>query len=85
MGKMSSRQREIEGEKEGLRKGLLFPHTGDTGVYHCPGDKRINSASPTLTYVSYSGAGGMNGEQQGLSVKKISQLKSPSDKSVYVE
>ena len=81
----SSREREIEGEKEGLRKGLLFPHTGDTGVYHCPGDKRINSKSPTLTYVSYSGAGGMNGEQQGLSVKKISQVKSPSDKYVYVE
>ena len=85
MGKISSRQREIESEKEGLRKGLLFPHTGDTGVYHCPGDQRINSRTPTLTYVSYSGAGGMNGEQQGLSIKKISQVKSPSDKYVYVE
>ena len=85
LGKISSRQREIEEEKEGIRKGLLFPHTGDTGVYHCPGDKRINSASPTLTYVSYSGAGGMNGEQQGLSVKKTTQVKSPSDKYIYVE
>ena len=85
MGKISSRQREIEEEKEGIRQGLLFPHTGDTGVYHCPGDKRINSKSPTLTYVSYSGAGGMNGEQQGLSVKKITSVRSPSDKYIYVE
>ena len=85
LGKLSSRQREIEMEKAGIRKGLLFPHTGAPGIYHCPGDKRINSASPTLTYVSYSGAGGMNGEQQGLSVKKITQVQSPSDKYIYVE
>ena len=85
LGKLSAKQREIESEKEGIRQGLLFPHTGAPGVYHCPGDRRIKSASPTLTYVSYSGAGGMNGEQQGLSVKKISQVRSPSDKYVYVE
>ena len=69
LGKLSAKQREIESEKEGIRQGLLFPHTGAPGVYHCPGDRRIKSASPTLTYVSYSGAGGMNGEQQGLAVK----------------
>ncbi|MDP6679966.1 MAG: prepilin-type N-terminal cleavage/methylation domain-containing protein, partial [Verrucomicrobiota bacterium] len=41
LGKLSSRQREIEMEKAGIRKGLLFPHVGAPGVYHCPGDKRI--------------------------------------------
>ena len=75
MGKISSRQREIESEKEGLRTGLLYPFSGDTGVYHCPGDKRINSASPTLTYVSYSGAGCLNGEDKGNSVFKVSRSK----------
>ena len=85
LGKLSKRQREIEQEKEGIRQGLLFPHTGEPAVYHCPGDKRINSASPTLTYVSYSGAGGMNGEQQGLSVKKNTEIRNPSGKYIYVE
>ena len=85
MGKISSRQREIESEKEGLRTGLLYPFSGDTGVYHCPGDKRINSASPTLTYVSYSGAGCLNGEDKGNSVFKVSSIKGPSNKYVYVE
>ncbi|MAH75694.1 MAG: hypothetical protein CBC62_05780 [Opitutia bacterium TMED102] len=85
LGKLSAREREIESEKAGIRKGLLFPFTTDTGIYHCPGDNRIPSASPTLTYVSYSGAGGMNGEQQGLSVKSISSIVNPSGKYIYVE
>ena len=85
LGKLSAKEREIEMEKAGIRKGLLFRYTTDTGVYHCPGDKRISSARPTLTFVSYSGAGGMNGEQQGLSVKNLSSIVNPSAKYVYVE
>ena len=84
MGKLSARDREIESEKEGIRQGLLFPFTTSEGIYHCAGDKRLSSASPTLTFVSYSGAGGMNGEQSGLSVKSMSAIVNPSDKYVYV-
>ena len=85
MGKLSARDGDIEAEKEGRRQGLLFPFTIAEGVYHCAGDKRLSSASPTLTFVSYSGAGGMNGEQSSLSVKSISSIINPSGKYVYVE
>ena len=58
---LSSRDREILEEKEGIKQGKLYPYTNNTEVYHCLGDKRINEKPPALSFVSYSGAGGLNG------------------------
>ena len=82
---MSTAQKEIEMEKEGIRQGKLWKYTGGEGIYHCPGDGRIKAKPGLLTFVSYSGAGGMNGEQQGLSVFKVGEVKNPSEKYLFVE
>jgi prepilin-type N-terminal cleavage/methylation domain-containing protein/prepilin-type processing-associated H-X9-DG protein len=88
----------VDEELIGIRRGLLFTYAEAYGVYHCPGDKRYKDA-PLVDgwggaggYRSYSIAGGMFGVNPGGSDywlivphKKLTEIKSPGDKYVFVE
>jgi len=77
----------IEGVKEGIRAGKLFPYVNNADCYHCPGDGRIRreSLSKGLAFDSYSIAGGLNGEHTEIAIRKYAQIKRPSSKYVFVE
>ena len=56
-------------------------------VYHCPGDLRSKrlAGKTGWAYDSYSCCGGVNGEQSGIAVTKLSQIPMPSQMYVSVE
>jgi len=78
----------IEYEKQGIRKGALFPYVGNVNVYHCPADTRT-SISDQQAFRSYSIADSMNGEIEMSwwyePAIKYSQIRKPATKYVFVE
>lgn len=72
-----------EAEKEGIRHGALFRHTGSTlEVYRCPADQR------EAAYRSYSIAGGANGEVWQATyarAERYSQILRPATTYIFVE
>lgn len=90
-----------EDEERGIKKGLLYPYVETVDVYHCPADKSKKIFSPLGSYRnSYSITGMMNGEcgeeaalidpsanyfRSDKAVKKITKVKSPSNKVVLIE
>jgi prepilin-type N-terminal cleavage/methylation domain-containing protein len=81
--------------EEGYREGPLFQYAPNVDLVHCPGDTRqgmINSTGSIInSFDSYSGAMGLNGEVLSTSpsyfqlLKRITDLKHPSDRFVFVE
>ena len=76
----------LEATKVGIRNGKLFKYNPAENAFHCPGDKRVNlKVGAGFAFDSYSGAGGLNGEDEALSVFKYGQIVAPSEKYVFVE
>jgi prepilin-type N-terminal cleavage/methylation domain-containing protein/prepilin-type processing-associated H-X9-DG protein len=84
----------LEGKEQAIMTGALFTYSESTGLYHCPSDRRYlkpseASGKPLGGYRSYSIVGGLRGvgENGGWGIiphKKISEIKSPGDKYVFV-
>jgi len=84
----------IEQEKNGIKKGGLWPYINDLGVYHCPADRAIKDEFDTSNcsrpiFRSYAISGGMNGNHSkylpGVEVKIFVNIKNPAEKYVFVE
>jgi prepilin-type N-terminal cleavage/methylation domain-containing protein/prepilin-type processing-associated H-X9-DG protein len=77
----------IEEKKAGIRRGFLWPYLDAIDVYHCPGDRR--ELGPKATFRSYSLPNGLSATGVGswgvMPAKKLSQIKRPSSKYVFVE
>ncbi|MBN1766611.1 MAG: prepilin-type N-terminal cleavage/methylation domain-containing protein [Sedimentisphaerales bacterium] len=84
----------------GIEAGKLYPYLNSHEVYHCPGDRRWNRRPPPRdTYRSYTIIGTMFGEDydtdgdgrgfmnvsEVVAYTKLSQIKSPSEKIVFIE
>jgi prepilin-type N-terminal cleavage/methylation domain-containing protein len=68
----------------GYRQGALFSYAPNSGILHCPGDKRATlKAGSGYTYPSISPIGTLNGERPVF--YKTTDLMRPSDKFVWVE
>jgi len=89
---------EMSEKERCIEIGSLFPYIEAIGAYHCPGDRRY--LSPSIDpgaygleiggYRSYSIVGGMRGVNPGggwqiIPIQKLSDLKSPGSKYIYVE
>ena len=79
----------LDGEKQGLRNGVLFPYVMTVEVYHCPGDRRdIDDGN---CYRSYSIADCMGACPDGPSywagpvTTKFNQISHPAAKDVFIE
>jgi len=87
----------LEGKYDSIRSGVLFPYVETVEAYHCPGDKRSirNATTPGWEnalggYRSYSLPGGLLGVYPtgGAGIiphVKISTIKRPSEKYVFIE
>jgi prepilin-type N-terminal cleavage/methylation domain-containing protein len=87
-------QATLEDEKRGCEAGALFPYVRNVDLYHCPGDRRHRTE---MTHRSYGIPGGMNGDvgtgasswlmvNWGYpSYKKLTQIKNPGIKYVFLE
>ncbi|HXI69201.1 MAG TPA: prepilin-type N-terminal cleavage/methylation domain-containing protein [Verrucomicrobiae bacterium] len=79
----------------GYQQGGLYQYAPNVNVVHCPGDLRANSpvvANPqtapgTFAWGSYSGAGGMNGDDWNASIMltKQSAILHSSQRFLWVE
>jgi prepilin-type N-terminal cleavage/methylation domain-containing protein/prepilin-type processing-associated H-X9-DG protein len=83
MGKGNGTER----EKEGIKRGLLFPYISDVEVYRCGADKRKWT---TGAFRSYSIAGGMNGvspkgEDEIYPIQMTKDITTPANQYVFVE
>lgn len=74
----------------GLREGALFTYLKDLGVYHCPGDNRINRGTSRgnslakAIYRSYSLSDYMRGTAP-TDEKKLFNFKNAATKMLFVE
>ena len=84
----------IDREKEGIKKGNLWPYIKDFGVYHCPADRAMKDHANETTgakplFRSYAIPGGMNGKHSayypGIEVEKFMDIKAPATKYILVE
>ncbi|MBI9016781.1 MAG: type II secretion system protein [Phycisphaerae bacterium] len=78
---MFSKERE-----EGIRRGSLFKYIQDPELVHCPSDKlnfRTYSMPDALN--GHWGTNVITGQGDWLCFKKLSQLKRPSEKYVFIE
>ena len=81
-----------EEEKEGIRRGLLYPYVKDVSAYHCPSDIRTGLTNPNgrmLGFRSYAipfAAYGTSDVGTGPVIfsKKYWDIKSPASKYVFV-
>ncbi len=79
----------IENQKEGIRRGALFPYIGKSvDSFQCPADMRAVTGR-NLAFRSYSIAGGMYGvDKKGaweiVPHTKYSTIKNPAQKMVFV-
>lgn len=77
----------LANKERGIKKGLLYPYVDTLEVYHCGGDPRLkNNHGMQPARRSYSIGAGMNVPNiYTKTVKKIDQLRKPSDRYVFVE
>jgi prepilin-type N-terminal cleavage/methylation domain-containing protein len=64
-----------------------FKYSPNVDMFHCPGDGRYKRppASQGWAFDSYSRGAGLNGEDDGNSIRKASDIKRPSKMFVFVE
>jgi prepilin-type N-terminal cleavage/methylation domain-containing protein len=68
----------------GYRQGALFSYAPNSGILHCPGDKRTTlKAGSGYTYPSISAIGTLNGETPVF--YKTTEINRTSEKFVWVE
>jgi prepilin-type N-terminal cleavage/methylation domain-containing protein/prepilin-type processing-associated H-X9-DG protein len=70
---------------EGIRRGALFLYGQDVKVYHCPSDKFRKDSRKYRTYSIPDCMGGAEGIYPWPVSKKMTQLKSPGLKYIFVE
>lgn len=80
---------DLEEKIEAVKQGGLYPYIGKShNVYRCPADRRIKHAE-RVAFCSFSIAAGANGEDHPSGefkrAKKLSDIKRPSEKYVFVE
>ena len=74
----------------GFRNGALYQYAANPDIMHCPGDIRTSIARH-FCWDSYSGVGGFVGGDANLegatagSITKLTQLRHPSDRFLWVE
>ena len=74
----------------GFRKGALYQYASNPDIIHCPGDIRTSIAKH-FTWCTYSGVGGFVGGDANLegatagSITKLTQVKHPSERFLWVE
>src|SRR5882757_8649860 len=78
-----------------FKQGGLYQYAPNVNAIHCPADRRADSPYPcsqtampgAFAYSSYSGAGGMNGDNWGASlmINKQSAISRPSGRYLWVE
>jgi len=85
--------------QQGYKLGGLYQYAPNVSVLHCPGDIRVNypavsgatsGGTPNYVYGSYSGAGGLNGNEAGADygankITKQSGVLHPSERFVWIE
>ena len=72
--------------QEGIRQGILFKYASAVDAWHCPGDRRWKlQPSRGFAYDSYSGAGGLDGEDESNSIHKYGEIVTPTRSYVFVE
>ncbi len=82
----SAYARALAEAQEGLRQGKLFLYASAVDAWHCPGDGRWKlQPGKGFAYDSYSGAGGLDGEAEDISIHKYSEILSPTRNYVFVE
>jgi len=76
----------IEEKLNAIRKGLLFPYTGDVRVYRCPVDEGRSDPN-RFGFRSFSIAGGANGEDwnEYWKATRYEELENPATRYVFVE
>jgi len=90
----------IEGRKEGIRRGGMFPYIESIDFYHCPGDRRISNPETDMTcaFRSYSIPAGLYSlwasesntytnewRTDHISYRKMSKIKNPGGSMCFVE
>lgn len=85
--------------QQGYKLGGLYQYAPNVNVLHCPADARVNypafpgatsGGTPNYVYGSYSGAGGLNGNEAGADyglnkITKQSSILHPSGRFVWIE
>ncbi len=74
----------LNDELRGIERGELYPYIKDVEAFRCPSDDRKKNPN-RATFRSFSIAGGMNGEEGSLAVKKYAEIRNPATKYVFVE
>ena len=73
---------------EGYRRAALYRYAPNAGIMHCPADLRFQRY-PLPSYDSYSGVGGLNGENNGAAnytrIFKKGRVRRASQKYLWVE
>ncbi len=75
----------------GMMAGKLYKYTQNVEAYHCPADNRFADPASYHLYQTYSITGTMRGEEVNLwngnilAYQKISAVKYPEEKLVFVE
>jgi prepilin-type N-terminal cleavage/methylation domain-containing protein/prepilin-type processing-associated H-X9-DG protein len=77
----------LDEKKAAAARGKLFPYVGrEVAVYHCPADRRRQTATAGPAYITFSIVGGANGEEAGYTrATRFSQLKRAATKYVLIE
>lgn len=88
----SSGMTAVEREIVGIQNGALYPYSKNEKIYHCPADPIFKKYRTMMTlpnsnmspYRTFAIIGSMNGGD-GFEITKITQMRSTSDKYVFVE
>ena len=90
----------LEGRKEGIMRGGLFPYIESIDFYHCPGDRRISNpeSEPECAFRSYSIPAGLfswwaseennwsnEWRTDHISYRNMSKIKNPGGSMCFVE
>jgi prepilin-type N-terminal cleavage/methylation domain-containing protein len=75
----------LEDRIRGCERGGLWPYIENHKTYHCPADKAYVKAMPENRYRSYSMARGLAVYDVDQDITKLSEIKSPGHRYVFVE
>jgi len=95
----SQETKNMQNLQQGYKLGGLYQYAPNVNVLHCPGDLRVNypavagatsGGTPNYVYGSYSGAGGLNGNEAAADygankITKQSAILHPTERYVWIE